>query len=388
MILAQKAVFVVVVAAGQGKRLERGMPKAYCALAGMTILEHTLSALCACNALAPERIQVVIDDEHRALFDALSQLPPGLLPVCAGGKTRAESVQKGLQALRLSAGDHVLIHDAARPFVPQDLITRVVAALQDYEAVIPTLPVSDALKYRAGLADANRDEYCLAQTPQGFHYHVLQGAGQQGAGQAAAHDEAGLCAAAGVALHQIAGSAENFKITWPEDLTRAELRLSETLFSSGFDLHRMDSASPPQDIAVGGMRIPHRFGLIGHSDGDVVLHALVDALLGGIAAGDIGQHFPPSDPQWRDCDSRHFLDDALSRLKQARVEIRHVDVTIIADAPKISPHRRAMQERLGVLLNLAPEQIGIKATTSEGLGFIDAREAIAAQVMTTLQRPK
>ncbi len=375
------AVFVVVVAAGQGMRLGMGIPKAYCLLGGKTILEQTLDALCACDLIMPERIQVVIDAGHQALFDNLRYLPEGLRPFCIGGDTRAVSVQSGLQALNLSDDDCVLIHDAARPFVPQDLIVRLVDALAEHPAVIPTLPLPDALKYRETLADANREGYCLAQTPQGFRYHALRAMSDN-----TAHDEAALCSAAGIPLYRIAGSVENFKITYPDDLIRAEKNLSETIYSAGFDLHRMDIKSAPQDIAVGGILIPHRFGLIGHSDGDVVLHALVDAFLGGIAAGDIGQHFPPSDPQWKDCNSQNFLEYARNRLQQARVVIRHIDITIIADAPKIGPYRQAMQERLCVLLGLAPKQIAIKATTSEGLGFIDAREAIASQVTVTLRR--
>ena len=382
--MAKKTVFVVVVAAGQGTRLGGVLPKAYCPLGGKSVLECTLEALCASGVLLPENIQVVIDAQHQDLFHRLQHLPAGLRAVCTGGATRAASVQKGLQALNLSDDDCVLIHDAARPFVPQDLIARLLAELAEHPAVIPTLPLPDALKNAETLADANRADYCLAQTPQAFRYHVLR----QAADQSFAHDEAALCAAAGIPLHGIAGSVQNFKITYPDDLVRAENLLTEAVFSTGFDLHRMDTESTPQDIAVGGISIPHCFGLIGHSDGDVVLHALVDALLGGIAAGDIGQHFPPSDPQWKDCNSQHFLEDALARLQKARVGLRHVDITIIADAPKIGPYRDAMQKRLCVLLGLEPKQIGIKATTSEGLGFIDARMAIAAQVAVTLRRSR
>ncbi|NQY82825.1 MAG: 2-C-methyl-D-erythritol 2,4-cyclodiphosphate synthase [Alphaproteobacteria bacterium] len=387
--MTSSSLFAVLVAAGQGQRLKQNRPKAYQTIAGLSLLEHSVRALCQADILRPERIQIVIDATHQASFAELKHLPEGLRPVCFGGASRTQSVRNGLRALSLDEEDRVLIHDAARPFVSEGLLRRITAALDNYPAVIPILPLADALKQHESLADTPRDHYCLAQTPQGFHYSSLRTA-ENHAPDHDYGDEAAWVAAADVRLHPVPGEAQNFKITYPDDLIRARSLLSETVYGTGFDLHRMDTTTTNADqyIAVGGVMLPHKYHLIGHSDSDVVLHALIDAMLGTISGGDIGQHFPPSNPRWHNQDSRLFVDHALKMLDQAESRLLHLDITIIVDAPKIAPHHMEIQQQLSEILNLAPTQISVKATTTEGLGFIDAHEAIAAQVMVSVERPK
>lgn len=383
---------VVLVAAGQGERLGSSVPKAFVLVAGQSLLERTVETLIAVAGISASRIQIVIDPAHASYFAKLSHLPEGLPAPVSGGRTRGESVLSGLDALGLEShaladDEIILVHDAARPFVTKPIITDLCAAMTRHKAAIPTVPLSDALKRREGLSPVKREEFTSAQTPQAFHAQALRRA-RQYAPRHGYPDEAAWVQAAGVEVQAIKGDEKNFKITHAEDWLRAEAMLSETVYGSGFDLHRYDEPSGKEEkIAVGGVLLPHQRPVIGHSDGDVVLHALVDALLGSVAAGDIGQHFPPSDPQWRGADSRVFLDFALKKLTDARAQLRHVDVTIIADTPKISPHRQRLQKRLRELLNLEAGQVGVKATTSEGLGFIDAKHAIAAQVMVSVVRP-
>lgn len=384
------SVFVIVVAAGSGVRLagsESTLPKAYRPVAGVPLLQRTLECLVGLG-VQPARVQTVIHPDHQPLYGGLT-LPPGLRPACFGGASRSDSVRAGLEALALPGEAPVLVHDAARPFVSVSLLTRLLDALDHGEAVIPLLSLTDALKSRVDCASLPREDYGLAQTPQAFRAGVLGDAfGQADIEASQCVDEAALLSAAGCAVEWVEGCAENFKITHPADLTRAEALLGEVTYGSGFDLHRYGEDSADGQIVVGGVGIPHRQTLIGHSDGDVVLHALVDAILGTIAGGDIGVHFPPDDPRWKGQDSILFVREALARLRRAGGRLRHLDVTIVADAPKIGPHRGRIVARLAGITGLASGEIGLKATTTEGLGFVEIGDGIAAQVMVSIWRPK
>lgn len=377
------------VAAGSGLRLGGAVPKQYAALAGRPMLRRSVERLQAVPAV--DAVQVVIGAGQQELYAAALaglDLPP---PV-PGGATRQDSVRLGLEALAGDPPAIVVVHDAARPLASVGLIERVVSALADADAVLPVVPVVDTLKRvdEAGLvvAEVPRLQLVRAQTPQGFRFATLLEAHRRHAGTACT-DDAGVVAFDGVAVLTVPGEEGNFKVTTEQDLARAEAALATAprryVSATGFDVHAFAAGRP---LMLAGIEVPHDRGLAGHSDADVALHALTDALLGAIADGDIGSHFPPSDPSWKDSDSRQFLVFAAARLRARDGEIEHVDLTIIGERPKVGPHRAAMRARLAELLAVAPERVSVKATTTERLGFCGREEGLAAQAIVSVSFPR
>jgi 2-C-methyl-D-erythritol 4-phosphate cytidylyltransferase/2-C-methyl-D-erythritol 2,4-cyclodiphosphate synthase len=377
----------VVVAAGRGARFGGETPKQYLMLAGKPVLRRAVEALQTTGSL--DAIRVVIDPAHRAAYEAAVGDLDLLEPV-AGGASRQESVKRGLESVIPLAPVHVLIHDGARPFADPVLIGRVLAALGRHDGAVPTVPVSDALKRIEGervTAAVARTGLHRAQTPQGFRFRAILNAHRALDPGAGFEDDAEVARQAGLAVAAVEGAEENLKITTAGDLARAERLLGaagEVRTGTGFDVHRF---GPGRTLKLGGIAIPFERGLIGHSDADVALHALVDALLGAIAAGDIGQHFPPNDPRWRGADSGQFVEHAAKLVAARGGRIDHVDLTIVCEAPKVAPHRAAMAARIAALLGIARDRVSVKATTTEGLGFAGRREGIAAQAVATVRLP-
>jgi 2-C-methyl-D-erythritol 4-phosphate cytidylyltransferase/2-C-methyl-D-erythritol 2,4-cyclodiphosphate synthase len=328
-------------------------------------------------------VQVVIHPDDAELYASATaglDLPP---PV-AGGATRQESVRKGLEAVD---ADLVLIHDAARPLVGRAVIDRVLGALASDPGAIPALPVVDSLR-RGGShveGEVERDRLWQVQTPQGFRLDAIRQAHRVAAVDAT--DDAAVLRAAGGRVAIVEGDEGNFKLTTENDFVRAEMLLRSTMISrtgTGFDVHRF---GPGDHVWLCGVRVPHPQGLVGHSDADVGLHALTDAILGAIGAGDIGQHFPPSEERWAGASSDRFLAHAASLVDARRGCIDHVDVTIIAERPKVGPVRDTMRRRIGEILGLSVDAVSVKATTTEGLGFTGRAEGIAAQAAATVRLP-
>jgi 2-C-methyl-D-erythritol 4-phosphate cytidylyltransferase/2-C-methyl-D-erythritol 2,4-cyclodiphosphate synthase len=377
----------LIVACGRGQRYGSDLPKQYLPLAGKPLLRHCLERFCRHPAI--DRVRPVVHPDDRSLFAAAAAGLDLLEPV-VGGATRQDSVRLGLESLTDAPPEWVLIHDGVRPLVRTALIDRILHALRGHPAALPALPVTETLKRgQDGMVAGTLDRAGLyrAQTPQGFFYAEILEAHRRFAG-AAMTDDAALAEAAGLPVALVEGDGDNVKITEPADLTRAE-RLLASLWRPrtglGFDVHRL---APGDGIVLLGVRVPCRFRLIGHSDADVGLHALTDALLGTLAAGDIGSHFPPSDPRWAGADSALFLDHAHKLVAAAGGRIEHVDVTLICEQPKIGPHRAAMTARVAELLALPPGRVSIKATTTEGLGFPGRGEGIAAQAVATVSLPE
>ncbi|MEQ1671797.1 MAG: bifunctional 2-C-methyl-D-erythritol 4-phosphate cytidylyltransferase/2-C-methyl-D-erythritol 2,4-cyclodiphosphate synthase [Hyphomicrobium sp.] len=390
------ATTALIVAAGRGTRAAAAgaAPKQYALLGGMSILRRTVLAFAGHPGI--DHVAVVIHRDDRPLYDeAMAGLTAKLLAPVTGGATRQDSVRLGLEGLAASNPGTVLIHDAARPFVSHDVISGVIEALARAPGAIAALPVVDTLKQEApGLLIAgtvSRDRLWRAQTPQGFKFSAIRDAHDRAHrdGAGGMTDDASVAEWAGVAVTIALGSEENIKLTTAEDLALAERHLSavtacETRNGTGFDVHRFTDGD---HVWLGGVKIPHTAKLDGHSDADVALHALTDALLGTIGDGDIGQHFPPSDPKWKGAASILFLRDAARRVAERGGRIVNVDVTILAEAPKVGPHRAAMQAVIGQALGLTVDRIGIKATTTEGLGFTGRREGIAAMASATVTLP-
>ena len=376
---------VLIVAAGRGTRAGAGGPKQYRTLAGAPVLRHAATALAAHPRVARVRVAIHPDD-HAAYADATAGLD--LAPPVHGGATRQASVRAGLEAIAADGGaDLVLIHDAARPFVPAAMVDRVLDALAADPGATPALPVIDSLRSGAGHVDAEVDRTGLhrVQTPQGFRFADILAAHR--AADPAATDDVAVARAAGLAVALVEGDERTFKLTVPADFDRAEALLARTLVprtATGFDVHRF---GPGDHLWLGGLRIAHSQGLIGHSDADVALHALTDALLGCIGEGDIGMHFPPSDPQWKGASSDRFLVHARNLVRARGGIIDHVDVTIIAERPKVGPHRDAIRARIAELLDIPASHVSIKATTTEGLGFTGRGEGLAAQAAASVRLP-
>jgi 2-C-methyl-D-erythritol 4-phosphate cytidylyltransferase/2-C-methyl-D-erythritol 2,4-cyclodiphosphate synthase len=330
---------------------------------------------------------VVIHPDDRAAYDEASTGLPKLLPPCSGGPTRQASVALGLEALTTHAPQNVLIHDGARPLVSADIITRSITALEAHRGALVAIPVTDTLRMaNDGVAGATvpRDGLWRAQTPQAFHFAAILEA-HRNATDTDYTDDVAVAAASGIEVTIIEGNETNLKITSADDLARAERLLGssgETRTGSGYDVHRF---GPGDHVWLCGVRVPHTHGLVGHSDADAGLHALTDAILGAIANGDIGQHFPPSDPQWKGASSDRFLAHAAKLADEAGARIIHVDVTLICESPKIGPHRDAMRNRIADILHLDPARVSVKATTTEGLGFTGRSEGLAAQALATVR---
>jgi 2-C-methyl-D-erythritol 4-phosphate cytidylyltransferase/2-C-methyl-D-erythritol 2,4-cyclodiphosphate synthase len=375
----------LIVAAGRGERLGAGLPKQYRHLAGRTVLRHAVEAF-ARHPRIDGGVRVAIGAGDAAAY-AAATAGLDLLPPVQGGGSRQETVRLGLESLAELAPERVLIHDAARPLASAALIERVCAALDRHAAVLPALPVVDSLRRVEGSAvtgEAAREGLVLAQTPQGFRYRSILEAHRAAAGRDGFTDDTAVAAAAGMEVAWVEGERGNMKLTLPGDLEAAERQLAERVrwrTGLGFDVHAF---APDRPLVLCGVRIPHELGLAGHSDADVVLHAVTDAVLGTIGAGDIGGHFPPSDERWRDADSALFLRHAVGLLTECGGQVENVDLVIVCERPKIGPHRVAMTERLAALLGVGPDQVGIKATTSEGLGFTGRGEGIAAQAVVSV----
>jgi 2-C-methyl-D-erythritol 4-phosphate cytidylyltransferase/2-C-methyl-D-erythritol 2,4-cyclodiphosphate synthase len=380
-------VAALLMAAGRGTRFGAEAPKQYLPLLGRPVLRHAAEALLR-DGLVDRFLPVCAAGEEArvaALLDGLPALPP-----VAGGGTRQESVRAGLEALAAapSPPDAVLVHDAARPVVPAGTVARLLAALGPAPGAIPARRVTDTLKRgEAGriAATVPREGLWRAQTPQAFRFSVLLEAHRAAAGEAT--DDAQLLEAAGEAVALVEGSESNVKITFPEDLGRVAAGLSAGLMpriGTGFDVHRV---APARAMVLCGVRVPCGFGLEGHSDADVGIHALCDAIYGALAEGDIGRHFPPSEMRWKDADSAQFLRHAAGRIAARGGVLANVDVTLLCERPRIGPHRDAMQARLAELLETEPSRVGVKATTTERLGFTGRGEGIAAQAAAMLLLP-
>jgi len=366
----------LLVAAGSGTRAGGGVPKQYAIVAGRPMIAHAYRALADHPAI--EDVLVVIGAGQEALVRAAI----GDAATVTGGATRRESVARGLAA----AGDaaRVLVHDAARPFLPASVIDRVLAALDGAEGAVPAVAVADTLT-RADGEIVPRAGLHRVQTPQGFRRDALARAHAAWPDDEEATDDAQMVRRLGGTVVLVQGDAMLDKVTYPEDFATAEARVAwETRSATGFDVHRLEDG---EELWLGGVLVPHTQGLSGHSDADVALHALTDALLGTIAAGDIGTHFPPSDPQWRGAASDQFLAHAASLIAERGGRIDFVDLTIICEAPKIGPHRAAMVERIAAILGIRPDRVSLKATTTERLGFTGRGEGIAAQATATISLP-
>jgi 2-C-methyl-D-erythritol 4-phosphate cytidylyltransferase/2-C-methyl-D-erythritol 2,4-cyclodiphosphate synthase len=379
--------YAVIVAAGRGTRFGGEVPKQYLPLGSATVLRHAVAAFTTHPGIAG--VQVVIRDEDRSRYEAtVGEL--GVLPPVPGGAERQDSVRLGLEALVPHHPAQVLIHDGARPFPDAALIGRVIAALDRAPAAIPALPLGDTIKrVEAGRVRATVDRAQLwrAQTPQGFHFPAILAAHRDTAGLVLTDDSA-VAEAAGIVPVVVAGSDDNLKVTTAEDLAAAERLLlaksGDVRVGQGFDVHGF---GPGEQVMICGVPVPHGQSLVGHSDADVGLHALTDALLGAIGAGDIGLHFPPTDPQWKGAASDAFLRHAARLVRDKGGQIAAVDVTVICERPKLAPHRAQMVERVAAILDISPDRVSVKATTTDRLGFTGRGEGIAAQAVATVRLP-
>jgi 2-C-methyl-D-erythritol 4-phosphate cytidylyltransferase / 2-C-methyl-D-erythritol 2,4-cyclodiphosphate synthase len=381
------SVYALVVAAGRGDRFGADLPKQYLTLGGGMVLHHAVAAFAEHPRVAG--VLVAIRPEDRMLFDrAVAGLR--VLPPAAGGASRQESVRLGLESLAGHRPERVLIHDGARPFPDAGLIERVVDALDRAAAAIPCLPLRDTVKRVASgsiCGTVDRSDLWRAQTPQGFHFEPILAAHRAAAGRELTDDSA-VAEAAGLQPLLVEGSEDNLKLTIEDDFAAAErllaARQGEVRVGQGFDVHAF---GPGGRVMICGVEIPHSAGLVGHSDADVGLHALTDAVLGAIGAGDIGLHFPPTDPQWRAAASEKFLHHAAELVRTRGGAVVHVDVTIICERPKIGPYRAAMIERVAAILGTGTDRVSVKATTTDRLGFTGRGEGIAAQAVATLRLP-
>jgi 2-C-methyl-D-erythritol 4-phosphate cytidylyltransferase/2-C-methyl-D-erythritol 2,4-cyclodiphosphate synthase len=375
----------LIVAGGDGRRAGGGLPKQYRALGGKPMLRRSIEAFTDHPAVSMTQI-VIGAAHHDAYLAATAGL--NLLPAVGGANTRQHSVQHGLTALSAHKPDFVLIHDAARPLVSAAVIDRVIAALEGgADAAIPLLPMIDTLKSDAdGWKTVPRDHLHRAQTPQGFKFAPIMKAHREFASRAATDDMA-LAEIAGLKIVAVPGEETNMKITTPEDFALAEKLLGsggEFRTGMGFDAHRFTGGD---HVWLCGVKIAHDHGLEGHSDADAGLHALTDAILGALGAGDIGEHFPPTDARWKGAPSHKFLEHALGLVREAGGAIVHCDITLICERPKVAPHREAMRARVAQILGIAVSRASVKATTTEGMGFTGRREGIAAQAIATLRLP-
>ncbi len=370
----------VLVAAGSGQRFGADTPKQFLRCAGRPVIRHAAEALARAGIL----IQPV--GEAAPITAALAGIAHR--PPVPGGATRQASVRAGLEALAADAPDIVLVHDAARPFIPPGTIAALAEALATHPGAIPAVPVADTLKRGDGgiiAATVDRTGLYRAQTPQAFRYPLLLALHRTA--PEGATDDAALLEAAGHGVALVPGHEDNIKITWPEDLTRMERILTPTLLprvGTGYDVHIL---AENRRLILCGIEVPHERGLAGHSDADVGIHALCDAIYGALAEGDIGRHFPPSDMTYKDMDSAIFLRHAGDLVRAKGGTIANVDVTLICERPKIAPHAAAMMARLADLLGIDPGRVSVKATTTEKLGFTGRMEGIAAQAVATVLVP-
>jgi 2-C-methyl-D-erythritol 4-phosphate cytidylyltransferase / 2-C-methyl-D-erythritol 2,4-cyclodiphosphate synthase len=378
----------LIVAAGRGTRAGGPMPKQYARMAAGTVLGTTLRTFLAHPGV--QMVSVAIAPEDTQLYEGVAAAFAGrLLPPIAGGATRQASVRAGLVALVPEAPDYVLIHDAVRPFISAATISAVLQALDRGPAAVAAVPLADTLKRADAqgrvVSTLDRSGLWRAQTPQGFRFADILSAHEAAASSGLdLTDDAAVAEWAGLPVALVADSAANIKLTTLEDLAMADARARATpdvRTGTGFDVHRL---VPGDHVWLCGVRIPHDHGLLGHSDADVGLHAATDALLGAIGEGDIGQHFPDSDPRWKGASSHIFLSEAARLVRIRGGIISNVDITLLCEAPKIAPHRGLMRERIAEILEIDASRIGVKATTTEGLGFTGRREGIAALASATV----
>ncbi|MCH4092982.1 MAG: 2-C-methyl-D-erythritol 2,4-cyclodiphosphate synthase [Acetobacter peroxydans] len=382
-------VAVILLAAGTGSRYAAttgcATPKQYVLLAGQPVIRH------AAEALLPHVGCIQPVGEPESLAQALSGLP--VLPPVAGGDTRQASVRAGLEALDLLAEgekpDLVLVHDGARPYVTAELVQNVIKALAEHPGAIPAIPVADTLKRGEGgviAATVPRDNLYRAQTPQGFRFGLFLDLHRAAATQSAT-DDAKLLEDAGFSVALVPGDDDNIKLTYEGDLVRLERLIGPTLLPRvglGYDVHAFEEGRP---LIICGITVPHTRGLAGHSDADVGIHALCDAIYGALAEGDIGRHFPPSQNEWKDADSARFLVHAGQRIRERGGMLVNADLTLICERPKIGPHAQAMRQRLADLLEVDVDRISVKATTSERLGFTGREEGIACTATVSVLVP-
>jgi 2-C-methyl-D-erythritol 4-phosphate cytidylyltransferase/2-C-methyl-D-erythritol 2,4-cyclodiphosphate synthase len=373
-------VTALIVAAGKGERLAGGLPKQFRRLAGKPVLRWAVEPFLKHSAVNGVRV-VIADGQQDLAAEALKGLAVNEFVV--GGAERADSVIAGLHSV---SSDAVLVHDAARPFCPADVIDRLIASLEFHEGAAPVLPIGDTLARGSGTLDeaVDRSELVRVQTPQAFRTDSLRKAYADWSGNAPT-DETTVVRAAGMSVAAVAGDAALEKLTIPSDWDRAEQWLAGAFVprtGMGFDVHAFGGEGP---VMLGGISVPHSRGLAGHSDADVALHAITDALLGAAGLGDIGEHFPPSDAQWKGASSDLFLRHAAELIRSGGAILDHVDCTVIAEEPKVGPHRAAMRQRIAEILGLKVDQVSIKATTTEGLGFTGRREGIAAQAVASIR---
>jgi 2-C-methyl-D-erythritol 4-phosphate cytidylyltransferase/2-C-methyl-D-erythritol 2,4-cyclodiphosphate synthase len=386
-------VHVLVVAAGRGLRFGGPTPKQWLDCAGAPLLSHTLDALAAAPDIAD--LCVVIHPDDAPLYEtALAHSPAAAalaLPPAFGGDTRQASVRNGLEALASYSPDIVLIHDGARPFVSPALVARAVAAAERYGAAVPATPLTDTIKQIDGdriVASPDRAALRAVQTPQAFRFDLILAA-HRAAARADMTDDAAVAEAAGHATHVFEGDPANFKVTTMSDLKAASERLAPALtdvrVGQGFDVHAFTEGDA---VWLGGVRIPHDRKLEGHSDADVVLHALCDAIYGALGDGDIGHHFPPSEAKWRGAPSSIFLEHAAGRVRERGGKIAHLDVNLVCEAPRVGPHREAMRARIAEIAGITVDRVGVKATTAEKLGFVGRREGVACMALATVRLPE
>lgn len=379
----------IIVAAGRGSRAGEGLPKQYRPLPGgngETVLTATLLSFAAHKAISKVVTLIHKDDVELYNNSTNNMINNDKLFYEFGGAERQDSVLNGLKALMNNAPDRVLIHDVARPYVSAELISACITALDNGDAAIPALPVTDTLKRAEGdtiTATVPRDKLYRAQTPQAFAYDKILAAHETA--PSGMTDDAAIAEAAGLKVTLIDGDAKNIKLTHEDDF------MTHTLMprtGSGFDVHRFDKAGSATEIMLGGVAVPHDRALIGHSDADVALHAITDALLGALAAGDIGDHFPPSDDTHKDRPSADFLSHAVRLAHEKQARISHIDLTLICEKPKIGPHRDTMRGKIAEICGIELSRVAVKATTTEGLGFTGRGEGMAAQALVTVLMPE
>ncbi|NNC36044.1 MAG: bifunctional 2-C-methyl-D-erythritol 4-phosphate cytidylyltransferase/2-C-methyl-D-erythritol 2,4-cyclodiphosphate synthase [Acidimicrobiales bacterium] len=373
---------VLIVAAGRGARAGGDLPKQYRTICGEPVLTRTLKSFLCREDI--DEILVAIHQDDVALFESATAILSEKVSSVFGGETRTGSVHAGLKELAKTKPDIVLIHDAARPFVSDQVIDGVIAKLAEYDSALPGIPVTDALKTADG-APVDRAYLYRAQTPQGFKFDKILAAFDDLSPDDSFADDIEVARNAGLSIGFSQGDEANFKLTHAQDFKRAEKDLRMiNVTGSGYDVHKVTEGD---HLWLCGVKIPAEYTLEGHSDADVGLHALTDALLGAISAGDIGDHFPPSDPQWKGAASYTFLEHARNLITAHEGVIYHVDVTLICEAPKIKPHREAMRTRVAEILDISVNRVSVKATTTEGLGFTGRREGIAAQAIANVRIP-
>lgn len=374
----------LVVAAGKGERLGGDVPKQYRPLAGTPVLRHAVERLLRHPRI--EEVRVVIGSGQEELASrSLDSLPVG--EMILGGATRRESVLRGIEALEVRSPEILLVHDAARPLVPVDVIDRLLAQLDQFDGAIPVLPVVDTLVEDDGHMGraVGRDRLRRVQTPQAFRFEALADAHRRWPAGQDASDDAQMLRSIGRDVALVEGDAALEKLTTPEDWVRAEAMLGSRMVvrtGLGFDVHAFAGEGP---LMLGGIPVPNSRGLAGHSDADVVLHAITDALLGAASLGDIGEHFPPSDAKWKGASSDRFLRHAADLIWQRGGVIDHIDCTIIGEEPKVSPHRVSIRQSIADILSIGLDQVSIKATTTEKLGFSGRREGLAAQAVANIR---